>query len=262
MIPKVIHQTWKTEDVPDEWKKGQESVIRMNPGWTYILWTDEMCRNLIATEFPWFLDIYDSYPDGIQRADAWRYFVLYRIGGIYLDLDFYCNKPIESLFTDQECDVYLVRSANYAGMTNAILASKQYSNFWPHLWKLMVKRAKDQPFSYKLSRHYRIMKTTGPVLVDDALKTYDGVVSLLPSILVISLDACGNKNRDIEEDTVERYFTTLPGKSWHSFDSTIVEFGFCHWKIILLVTGFLLGILVFYFFRRLYTCETVCPFVR
>jgi len=39
---------------------------------------------LIATKFPWFLDTYKSYPYGIQRADALRYFVLYEYGGVYI----------------------------------------------------------------------------------------------------------------------------------------------------------------------------------
>jgi mannosyltransferase OCH1-like enzyme len=39
---------------------------------------------LIASKFPWFLSTFKSYPYGIQRADALRYFVLYEYGGIYL----------------------------------------------------------------------------------------------------------------------------------------------------------------------------------
>ena len=40
-IPKIIHQTWKTKEVPEKWKKSQEEWQRLHPDWLYILWTDE-----------------------------------------------------------------------------------------------------------------------------------------------------------------------------------------------------------------------------
>ena len=46
-----------------------------------------MSRELIATEYPWFLTTFDNYTQPIQRADAIRYFVLSHYGGIYIDLD-------------------------------------------------------------------------------------------------------------------------------------------------------------------------------
>ena len=41
-IPKIIHQTWKTKDLPQNYKKWSNSIKKMHPDWTYILWTDEM----------------------------------------------------------------------------------------------------------------------------------------------------------------------------------------------------------------------------
>ena len=39
-FPRNIFQTWKTDTVPDRWKEGQQSVIKMNPNWKYTLLTD------------------------------------------------------------------------------------------------------------------------------------------------------------------------------------------------------------------------------
>ena len=48
MIPKIIHQTWKTQEVPEHWKESQEEWQKlMDYGWEYMLWTDEDNRNLI-----------------------------------------------------------------------------------------------------------------------------------------------------------------------------------------------------------------------
>jgi hypothetical protein len=54
---------------------------------THHLWTDATARLFIQTHYPSFLATYDSYEYNIQRADAIRYFVLHRYGGIYMDLD-------------------------------------------------------------------------------------------------------------------------------------------------------------------------------
>ena len=55
--------------------------------------TDATQRQLIADHFPWFLATYDGYPSYIQRRDAARYFIVYKHGGVYADLDYECTKP-------------------------------------------------------------------------------------------------------------------------------------------------------------------------
>lgn len=62
-----------------------------------MLWTDSSSRQFVAENYPWFLDTFDSYRYNIQRADAIRYFVLYHYGGVYIDLDIGCLKPVDPL---------------------------------------------------------------------------------------------------------------------------------------------------------------------
>ena len=76
LIPKIIHQTYKNENIPEIWKPGQQACIDLHEDYQYILWTDEMAREFISEEFPWFLETWDNYPYNIQRADAIRYFAL------------------------------------------------------------------------------------------------------------------------------------------------------------------------------------------
>ena len=69
----------------------------MNPDWQWWLWSDKDNRQLIAQHYPWFLDVYDGYPEAINRADAVRFFYLHRYGGLYMDLDFACLRPLDAL---------------------------------------------------------------------------------------------------------------------------------------------------------------------
>ncbi len=104
-IPRVIHQTWKTTDIPDQYLDCVNSVKACNSGFEYRLWTDMDNREFIAAKCAWFLPIYDAYRHAIERADAVRYFILYTYGGVYIDLDMECLRPIEQLL--ENADVFL-----------------------------------------------------------------------------------------------------------------------------------------------------------
>jgi len=104
-IPRIIHQTWANESIPEKWQEAQKSCLNLHGDYEYKvywffmgiavalangggqLWTNEKSRGFIRKEYPWFLETYDNYPYPIMRADAIRYFILSFYGGVYLDLD-------------------------------------------------------------------------------------------------------------------------------------------------------------------------------
>ena len=98
MIPTLIYQTWKSKtSLPENFAHWRASFARLNPGYTLLLWDDADNRQFIADHFAWFLPTYDGFPQEIFRVDAVRYFFLYLHGGIYVDLDTQCLKPLEPL---------------------------------------------------------------------------------------------------------------------------------------------------------------------
>jgi len=96
-ISKILHQTWKDTFIPAALVRFQRTWQLHHPDWAYLLWTDSDNRKFIQQHYPWFLRIYDAYPEHIMRVDAVRYFILYHYGGVYVDLDFECVKPLEPL---------------------------------------------------------------------------------------------------------------------------------------------------------------------
>uniref|UniRef100_A0A1I8HP19 Glycolipid sulfotransferase n=1 Tax=Macrostomum lignano TaxID=282301 RepID=A0A1I8HP19_9PLAT len=40
-IPKILHQTFETRKVFNEYRKYIERCLKLNPDWEYYLWTDE-----------------------------------------------------------------------------------------------------------------------------------------------------------------------------------------------------------------------------
>src|SRR5690348_15650039 len=101
-LPPIIHQTWKDRRIPAAWQPFQRSWREHHPDWRYRFWTDHDLRELVRRDYPWFLPIYDGYPKHIERVDAARYFLLHRHGGLYVDLDFECLRPIDELLAGRE----------------------------------------------------------------------------------------------------------------------------------------------------------------
>jgi inositol phosphorylceramide mannosyltransferase catalytic subunit len=97
MIPKLIHQTAKTSEIPKNCIPYQRKLIQLHSDWKYHLWTDEDNIKFVREEFPQFVDVFIRLPKNIMRADVIRYLLLYRLGGLYLDTDYEMLKPYDLL---------------------------------------------------------------------------------------------------------------------------------------------------------------------
>jgi len=100
MIPKLIHQTAKTRDIPPKWLAYQTKLRALHPDWSYRLWTDEDNLAFVKAEYPQLLDIYQKLPINIMRVDVIRYLIVHKHGGLYLDLDYEMLKPFDKLDHD------------------------------------------------------------------------------------------------------------------------------------------------------------------
>jgi inositol phosphorylceramide mannosyltransferase catalytic subunit len=96
IIPRVFHQIWVGSDpLPEECEAYRESWMRHHPEWEFRLWTDEnLPRDFERRE------AYELLRLPAERADVIRLELLYRSGGVYVDLDFECLRPIDSLVGD------------------------------------------------------------------------------------------------------------------------------------------------------------------
>jgi len=97
MIPKILHFTWKTKDIPEQWQNNFEKWKNYHPTWQIKLWTDEDNLRLVRKCVPWFYNIYKKLPFPINRADCARYIYMLKFGGVYVDLDTYPIKPLDPL---------------------------------------------------------------------------------------------------------------------------------------------------------------------
>lgn len=104
MIEKNVFQTWKTQKLPLKIEKIWEKNRKINPGFNFYLYTDDQLYDFIKSNFD--QEIFDGFiklKHPVAKADFWRYLILYKYGGVYLDIDSKFNKPILSFInTDDE----------------------------------------------------------------------------------------------------------------------------------------------------------------
>ena len=86
-IPLYIFQTWNSYKLPVGMFNAVNNLTKNNQEFKYFLFDDERCRKFIKHNFS--VSIYNAYTrliPGAYKADLWRYCVLYKHGGIYMDM--------------------------------------------------------------------------------------------------------------------------------------------------------------------------------
>jgi mannosyltransferase OCH1-like enzyme len=88
-IPTNIFQTWHSKILPPLMHNATLKIRKLNPRFNYCFYDDNDCYNFIKTNFDEeVLNAYNKLIPGAYKADLWRYCVLYKFGGIYLDIKY------------------------------------------------------------------------------------------------------------------------------------------------------------------------------
>jgi mannosyltransferase OCH1-like enzyme len=237
-FPKIIHQTWKTTNIPKKWKISQKQWKKLHPTWEYRFWTDKDLENFIKDKHPEFLDIWKTYPYQIQKVDAVRYFILNDFGGIYSDLDIVPRLPLDEYVENMTTEAMFVPSANFQYMqcfTNAFMISHKGALIWQRvLDELSVKNKK----WWYLGKHLLVMNTTGPYMLTRAIHKHDQILGYLPAKLfnAKSVSEIGDElllRSDINKS--DSVLINIYGCSWHEYDSKLYNFVFKYFIHILVI---------------------------
>jgi len=100
VIPKLIHQTFLTKDVPAEIAENIRLLKKNNPTWEHHLYDDADISNFILANYGHdILKYYDSIHNayGAAKADLFRYLLMYQEGGIYLDAKSSVTSSLDSI---------------------------------------------------------------------------------------------------------------------------------------------------------------------
>lgn len=235
-IPRIIHQSYKTADLPERWKETPEMWRKMHPTWEYKFWSDHDNRELIRTKYPWFLETYDGYKYGISRADAARYFAIITYGGVYSDLDVQPLRDMTPLLCKKAPDGspagMIVTETPNMGVTNAFFAAEPNNKElieWvaklPNQTKFLDGMIPGLPWP---SQHFEIMFSAGSsrysLHMTHAEHAKDSTVARITKgewgACSLCYSTCpAGKNS---------FFMHGVGNSWHGYDTMFLNFISCH----------------------------------
>ena len=249
---RIIHQVWfgtmpnkreanktyiKLKTYRDSWK------IK-NPTWCHIEWNKILSDKFVRNFFPEHYEMYKSYTYEIQRCDSIRYMILYRYGGLYADMDYYCNKSFDEVFSRYKASLYLVQTPN--GISKCVSNSLMYSMPRHPFWKcflIEMERSKDTPIYY--SKHLTVMFTAGPGILNRTFNKFKKQFKLR-SWPHKYFQPYGHTEDIFSLKNDQVYAIHASNGCWHGTDSAFIVLLVKEWKILLFIFSIvILGIVVY-----------------
>lgn len=128
-VPLIIYQSWHSNSVPEKMKDNIYRLLEVNPEFDYFLYSDEKCREFIENNYPTdVVNAFDMLVPGAYKSDLWRYCILYKLGGVYLDVKYYSVMPLIDIVRTNS--IIFVKDLNlgcgngkYTGLYNAFMVS-------------------------------------------------------------------------------------------------------------------------------------------
>jgi mannosyltransferase OCH1-like enzyme len=115
VIPKVLHQIWLGPDpFPPEYAGYQQTWRRLHPRWKLRFWTEGSVPPGSRPE------VHELLRQPAERADILRLEVLCRGGGVYVDADLECLRPIDPLLDGVS---FFLGALDSGRVSNAIIGS-------------------------------------------------------------------------------------------------------------------------------------------
>ncbi len=93
-IPKILHQIWLGSPFPEKYAALRDTWLKNHPDWQYMLWTEKEIDEFGLTN----REMYDYAVNYGERSDIAKYEIIYRYGGVYIDVpDYECYKPLDDV---------------------------------------------------------------------------------------------------------------------------------------------------------------------
>jgi inositol phosphorylceramide mannosyltransferase catalytic subunit len=239
-IPRNMHHVLlgpMGRDPPPDWLAARNSCVTMHAAWPeHYFWTDENADSFFEEHYPWFLDTWNSYPSIVQRADALRYFVLHKFGGVFLDMDLFCRNPLDPLISYLEATtphqhrrpaqggmyilaesghphMLLAPKANPVGVSNGFIISSRGHPLLSQMITFLPRFNLNFVFSYAT-----VMFSTGCMYISSHMQVFSRRKWGKKTVLV--LDGVENMLNGNVDTPLFRHLGT---SSWHSSDAKIIR---------------------------------------
>ena len=144
-IPKVIYQTYYDKSkIPI---KVFKNISKYSRGYKHIIYDDNDCMNFLIDNYPPIvLNTFKSLNLGAYKADLFRYCILYKYGGIYLDIKTELIQPIDKLFPKSM--LYTVIALNKKTIYQGIIATPPRNPIFKKLINHIITNVQNKSIKY------------------------------------------------------------------------------------------------------------------
>ena len=217
MIPKNIHQIWfqGENNIPNKYINNINTIKNHHKTWNYFIWSDESIRKILTAEE---LKVYNEYKYMHQKIDFSKYIVLYKYGGVYIDMDAVSIKPLDDLIKLNPDKDFIASKfvANYIEsyigcrnldcINNGTILSTPKNNILKQLINFCLSTGNGK---YDFNKINTIIITTGPAIFSKIVHKYKNENTLL--LESEYLDPCGGNKCNITKNT---YIKHMYESSW------------------------------------------------
>lgn len=153
-IPKIIHQIWIGNEVPEDVIFLSNKIKNLHKDWEYNLWTEKNIDFLDEKD----LKKINKIKNLGARSDVLRYFILEKFGGLYLDCDFVPVKNFSDLLINNSfiagvCNpddnsLPLIANGLIACQKNHILLKLILKDIYKNLDNMIEVKTQDEIFKF------------------------------------------------------------------------------------------------------------------
>lgn len=226
MIPPILHFIWIDKDdpnknsIPEKYQNNIKTWKTNSPKLSIKYWFYNDIINLIKDNYSEeMLDFFLSIKKIITKCDFARFLIMYKEGGIYADLDFYCEKDIYPIISGMDNVIFRepaeMHDSQDETIFNGFFAFKQYHPFVKGWILDMMKNIKEN----NISTNDDVFKTTGPTALAryyDNLKIKDKI-KLLDHCMILPYDYDRNKSKACIGKPLYIYTLWNEGSDWQGF---------------------------------------------
>lgn len=116
-VPTVIYHSWHSNRVPPKMRDNIYDLLKNNPEFDYYLYSDDASAKYIENNYPQdVLVAFNRLKPGAYKSDLWRYCILYREGGVYLDIKYNTIETLKNIIS-RSPEVFVRDRDETLGMT-------------------------------------------------------------------------------------------------------------------------------------------------
>lgn len=172
-----VYQIWiQDQYVSNNMYNSIQTIFQYNPNINYTLLTNEKIITLLNedTEFENLLNAYKSIKPYAYKSDLTRLYILYKNGGVYIDIDFICTYNITSLCNNKE--LVLCKDIGNTSISNGFIFAEKGNSFLKYCIIECIKNIMNKKRDGDLS-------ITGPIFMGKCFCSFYNITGQIPNTI-------------------------------------------------------------------------------